>query len=71
MDMMDFFLFVLYFIDHAITIVLIFPPLPPSTQHPLLLQTIPTPLFMSMGHEYKSFGYSIYYTVLYIHMVIL
>ena len=71
MDMMDFFLFVLYFIDHAITIVLIFPPLPPSTQHPLLLQTIPTPLFMSMGHAYKFFGLSIPFTVLHIPMAML
>ena len=43
----------------------------PSPQHPALLQAIPTPLFMSMGHMYKFLGYSISYTVLYIPMVIL
>ena len=48
-----------------------FPPLHPSTQHPVLPQAIPPPLFMSMGHAYKFFGYSISYTVLYIAIVIL
>ena len=37
----------------------------PSTRSPPLPQTIPTPLFMSMGHVYKFFGYSISYTVIY------
>ena len=36
-----------------------FPPLPPSTQHPPILHAILTTLFMSMGHAYKFFGYSI------------
>ena len=36
--------FTLYFIDYAITVVLIFPPLSPSTQHPQLPQAIPPPL---------------------------
>ena len=58
--------FLSYSIDYFITVVLIFLPLPPSTEHPLLPQAIPTPLFMSMGHVYKFFGYSISYTVLYI-----
>ena len=34
-------LFKLYFIDYAITVVLIFPPLPPSTQHPYSLRQSP------------------------------
>ena len=46
-------------------------PLLPSTQHPPLPQAIPTPLFMSMSHEYKFCGYSISYTVLYIPEAIL
>ena len=61
----------LYFIDYAITIVLIFLPLPPSTEHPLLSQAIPPPRFMSMGHACKFFGYSISYTVPYIPMAVL
>ena len=44
-----------------------FSPLQPPTQH----QAIPPPLFMSMGHRYKFFGYSASYTVLYIPMAIL
>ena len=40
-------LFKVIFIDYAITIVTVFPPLSPSTQHPPLTQAIPTPLFMS------------------------
>ena len=36
-----------------------------------LLQTIPPPLFMSIGHVCKFFGCSISYTVLYIVMAIL
>ena len=43
----------LYFINYAITVVLIFPPLHPSTQQPPHPQAIPPPLFMSMGHVYK------------------
>ena len=61
----------LYFIDCAITVILNFPPLPLSTQHPPLPQAIPTPLFMSMGHVCKFHGYSISYTVLYIPMAML
>ncbi|KAF6109649.1 hypothetical protein HJG60_010887 [Phyllostomus discolor] len=34
-------------------------------------QAIPTPLFISMGHTYKFFGYSTSYTVLYCPMAIL
>ena len=56
---------------YAITVVLIFPPLPTSTQCPLLPQAIPPPLFTSMGHVYKLFGYFVSYTVLYIPMAIL
>ena len=63
--------FKLYFILYTITVVLIFPPLTPSAQHPSLPQAIPPPLFMSMGHVYNFFGYSISYTVLYIPMAIL
>ena len=40
-----------------------FPLCPTSTQYPPLPQTIPTPLFMSMGHVYKYFGYSIFCTL--------
>ena len=36
------------------------PPVHPATQLP---QDIPTPLFMSMGHTRKFFGYSISFTV--------
>ena len=45
-----------------------FPPtlFSPSIWQPPLLQAIPTPLLMSMGHAYKFIGYSISYTVLYI-----
>ena len=53
---------------------LLFCPPPPSTPHSLRQsphQAIPTPLFMSMGHEYRFFGYSIPYTVPYIPVVIL
>ena len=52
--------------DCAITVVLIFPPLPPFIQYHPLPQAIPTPLFIFMGHACKFFGYSISYTVLYI-----
>ena len=38
----------------------------PSTQHTPLPQSTPTPLFMSMDHGFKFFGYSLSYTVLYI-----
>ena len=44
---------------------------PLSTQQPQLCQAIPPPLFMSMGHAYMFFGYSISYTVLYIPTAIL
>ena len=63
--------FKLYFIDYAITVFpILFPfaPFHPSLPFP---QPIPTPLFMSVGHTYKFFGYSISYTVLYIPMAIL
>ena len=58
--------FKLHFIDYAITVVLIVPTLPASTQHPPLPQAVLPPLFMSMGHECKFFGCSISCTVLYI-----
>ena len=60
-----FFRFKLYFTDYTITVVPTFPPLLSSTQQPS------PQLFMSMGHVYKFFGYSISYTVLYIPMAIL
>ena len=63
--------FKLYFIDYTIRVVLIFPSLPPSTQQPPLPQAIPSPLFMSMGHVCKLFGYFISYTQSYIPMAIL
>ena len=52
--MFNFYFFKLYFIDHAITVVLIPAPLSPSTQHPPLPQATPPPLFMSMGHAVSS-----------------
>ena len=58
-------LFKLYFIDYAITIVLIFPHLHALIQHPPYRQAIPTPLFLSIGHVYKFFGYYISYTEIY------
>ena len=61
----------LYFIDYAITVVPIFTLLLPSSQHPPVPQASPTPLFMSIGHAYEFFGYSISCTVLYIPMAIL
>ena len=65
------FLFKLHFIDYAVTVVPIFPPLPSSTQHPPLPQAISPPLFMSKHHSCKFFGYSISCTVLYIPMATL
>ena len=62
--------FHLYFTDYAITVVLTFL-IPPSTQRPPLPREIPTSLFMTMGYEYKVFGYSSAYNVLYIPVVIL
>ena len=59
--------FLLYFVDYAITAVLIFPPLPLYTQHSLLPQAIPTPLFTSMGHACKFIGYSISHCTLHPH----
>ena len=56
-----------YVIDYAITVVLTFPLCSPPTQHSPLPQAIPTPLFMSVGHVCKFFGYSISYTVLTSH----
>ena len=61
------FLFTLYFIVYAITVVPVFH-LYPAPQRP---QTIFTPLSMSMGHDYMFFGYSIPYTVPYITITIL
>ena len=43
-------IFQLFFIYY----VPIFSPLLPSTQHPLLPQAIPTPLFLSLGHAISS-----------------
>ena len=55
-----------YFIDYAIIVVPLFaphyPPLPCTA--PLTLQQSCPPQFMSMGHTYKFFGYSIPYTIL-------
>ena len=67
-------IFKLYFIDYAIIVVPIFPPLPlPSKPSPAatLIQANPTPLSMSMGHAYMFFGYSVPYAVFYIPMTIL
>ena len=67
--------FKLQFIDYAVTVVLIFPTLPSSTQRPppprQLPQAFPSPLFISIGQAYKFSGYSISYTVVYIPMAIL
>ena len=59
-----------YFIDYAITVA---PIVPPLLTHSVLSTPSgnPTPLFMSMGHMCKFFGCSISYTVLYIPMAIL
>ena len=54
----------IYFIDYAITVVTFFSPLyfpPPCTTPPTI---IPQPQFMSMGHTYKFFGFSISHTIL-------
>ena len=52
--------FKLCFIDYDISVVLIFSPISPcSMQHPPFCQGIPPPLFTSMGHAYRFFGYSI------------
>ena len=68
----NFLKFILIIFDYAITVVLIVLTLPPTpTQHPPLLRAIPAPLFRSMSHVCKFFGYSISYTVLYIPMAIL
>ena len=61
----------LYFIEYAITVVLIFLLLPPLHPAPPTLSGNPLPLFMSMGHAYTFFGYSLSYTVLYICMATL
>ena len=64
--------FKLYFIDYAITVVPIFTPLPPPpSQYLPFPQAVPTPLFMSVAHVYRFFGYPISYTVLDIPMAIL
>ena len=43
------FVFLLYFVDYAVTVAPIFPALS-SIQHRPLTQAVPTPLFMSMVH---------------------
>ena len=53
----------LHSIHYAFTVVSVFPPLLPSTQHPQLPQAIPSPFFMSIGHACKFFGYSISYVL--------
>ena len=57
------FIFQIYFIDDAITVVP-FSPLhsPPPCTHPPT--HIPPLQFMSMGHTYKFFGFHISYTIL-------
>ena len=45
-------------------------PFAPVYPAPPLPEAIPTPLFMSIGHVYKFFGYSISYTVLHVSMAI-
>ena len=68
---MCYYFFKLYFIDYAITIVLISPLGLTSIQHPLLPQAI-LPTFVHVhGHAYKFLGYSISYTGLYIPMATL
>ena len=62
--------FKLYFIDYAITVAPILPPLLPSTQQPPQPQAIPTSLFVSMDHAYVLWLLHSY-TVLYILMAIL
>ena len=66
----SFFFFKLYFIDYAITVILIFSPLAPLPPAPPTSSGNPPhhSLFTFMGHACKFFGYSISYTVLYIHM---
>ena len=61
--------FIIYFVDYAITVVLIFLPLSPSTWLPPI-SSINLPQFMSMGHAYKFFGYCTSYTVLNIPLFI-
>ena len=62
---------VFYFFNFILLIVLLylsrFYPFVPYTQH----HPLPQALFMSMGHAYKFFGYSISYTALYIPKAIL
>ena len=55
--------FKVYFIDYVITVVQIFPPLPPSTLYPCSLKQSPSQ-FMSMGCTFKYFGFSISYAIL-------
>ena len=54
--------FKIYFVVYAMTVVPIFPPLPPSTQYPPSSSN-PFLYFMSMGHACKFFGFSISYTI--------
>ena len=61
----------IYLTDYAITVVLIFPPLPPPFCTLHSSQAMPPPLFMFTGHVHKFFGYSTSYAVLYIPMAIL
>ena len=51
-------------------VVPIFPPLLSSTQYPHSLQQSPLPKFMSMGHEYKFFGFSISYTIPFLKLLL-
>ena len=59
-----------YFIDYAITVVLIFSPLSPHPVPPTPSGN-PSTMFMSVGHVFKFFWYSFSYAVLYIPMAIL
>ena len=58
-------------IYYAIIVVPTFLPLPPCTQHFPHSWTISPPLFMSMGHAYKFFGNTIFYTSLSIPLPLL
>ena len=57
----------LYFIDYAITVVpFIFSLLPPPSdlQPPAVWHPSPSPYFMSTGHTYNFFDFSVSYTIL-------
>ena len=55
-----------YFIDYAITVVPVFlsPLFPSILLNPSFPQSPCPPLFMSMGHTYKFFGFYISYAIL-------